>query len=237
MGPLVRGFAAPIALAIIVMAPAAASAVTVADWEMNETSGAVMHDSSGNGLNGDIGSAVQIGVSTGTGLGFRFPGGSGAHPERLATIPDTAQLDPGTGPYAVTIRIKTSASEPNIVQKGQSGQRGGYWKFVLKRGWPRCHFRDSNGHTKAIGFVNGPASLKVNDNQWHTLRCERTATGVRVTEDYGTPDAVSKFIGGSIGTIDNSRPFSIGGKRDCNGGSVGCDYFNGQIDWVRVEKP
>ena len=47
---------------------------------------------------------------------------------------------------------------------------------------------------------------------------------------------MSKFIRGTIGSIDNKRPFLIGGKLDCATEDVGCDYFSGQIDYVRVEK-
>jgi hypothetical protein len=236
MRSLIRVCVAPVVFALVVGAPAVASAVTIADWQMNETSGSVMHDASGNGLDGEIGSAVRF-ITTPTGRGYRFVGSGNAYrPEHLVTVPDDDRLDPGTGPYAVTIRLKTGATEPNIVQKGQSGQSGGFWKLVLKHGWPRCHFRDSSGSTKAIGFVNGPTSLKISDGQWHTVRCERTATGVKITEDYGTNQAVSKFIKGTIGNINNKRPFSIGGKLDCKSAGVGCDYFPGQIDWITVEK-
>jgi hypothetical protein len=37
-------------------------------------------------------------------------------------------------------------------------------------------------------------------------------------------------------SIANNRPLSIAGKSDCNQISVGCDYFVGAIDYVRIEK-
>lgn len=238
-----RTVAAPLVASIcLLIAPATASATVISDWGMNEEAGATtMVDASSNGFDGQIGSAVVLHQSTDTGgFAYSFKGlGPGPAPERLVTVPDAgASLDPGTTPYAVTIGFRTTASDPNIVQKGQSGQTGGYWKLVLNKGWPRCHFRDENGRTEAIGFVDGPVSTKVDDGRWHVLRCERTTTGVRVTLEYGTPNAVSKFIKGTIGRIDSRRPFSIGGKVDCDGGTtVGCDYFSGLIDWIRVERP
>ncbi|MFC4783445.1 LamG domain-containing protein [Nocardioides sp. MAHUQ-72] len=240
MNRLTRGIVGPAAVVLALLVQGAASAEVVADWQMNEGSKpTAMSDSSGNGLNGNIGDKVMVGIDLGGGnRAYNFPGPSfGYDPGRLVTVPDSSKLDPGTGAYAVTIRFKTAASEPNIVQKGQSGQSGGYWKLVLHSGWPRCHFRDGAGHTKAIGFVDGPTSLKANDNTWHVVRCERTSTGVRITMDPGQPDSATKFIRGTIGNIDNKRPFSIGGKVDCASADVGCDYFRGQIDWVRVERP
>jgi hypothetical protein len=235
-----RGLVGPLVAVAVLAAPAVASADTIADWELNEARGATtMQDSGPNGFTGTIGNKVTTAVSTGDGgLAYSFPGPEwGYDPGRLVTVPDDPRLDPGTQPYAVTIRFRTTQVGPNIVQKGQSGQTGGYWKLVLHKGWPRCHFRDGNNNTKAIGFVDGPTSLKVNDGRWHTLRCERLSNGVRVTLEPGTPNEVSKFIAGAIGNIDNRRPFMIGGKLDCASASVGCDYFKGQLDWIHVERP
>ena len=62
-------------------------------------------------------------------------------------------------------------------------------------------------------------------------------TGGRVrTLDAGTPNEASKFKRGTVGTINNSRPFEIGGKLDCNREGVTCDFFNGWLDWVKIEK-
>ena len=237
-----KGIVVPAAAVLALVVPSAASAQVVADWEMNETTKANgMRDSSGNGLTGDIGNEVRVGLSNGAGgLAYQFPGPHFApyNPEKLVLVPDDPQgrLDPGTSTYAVTIRFRTSADKPNIVQKGQNNVRGGFMKLVLKSGWARCHFEDGNQNISAIGFVGGLNSYKLDDGQWHTLRCERTATGVRITQDAGTADAVTKFKRGTVGNIDNSRPFFIGGKLDCNREGVTCDFFNGQLDWVRIEK-
>src|SRR5687767_10050226 len=97
----------------------------VAVWEMNEASGArVMIDSSGNGLDGSIGTEVVTGAVVGGATAYRFarlaPNTPPPHPQHLVTVPDNANLDPGTRDYAVTIRIRTTARFGNIIQKGQS---------------------------------------------------------------------------------------------------------------------
>lgn len=218
----------------------AAHASEIGHWQMDETAGStVMQDGSANQLHGQIGPDVVLHEATPDSFGYRFKGDWWVvNDNRLVTWPDDDRLDPGTQPFAVTLRVKTGALDPNMIQKGQANQAGGYWKFVLKKGWPRCHFRDASGNTKAIGFVNDVRpETKVADNQWHTLRCEKTTTGVRVTIDYGEPDAISKFIKGTIGTINNTRPMFLGGKLDCDGVTVTCDYFAGVIDWVTLERP
>ncbi len=230
------------ALALLLSTPAVASAELVVGYEMEEPWGAsVLEDSGPHGLDGYIGNLVGRRAKVGNGdFGLNFKGPVWkANDERLALVPDDVRLDPGTEPYRVTIRFRTNnGKDPNIVQKGQSGQTGGFWKLVLHNGWPRCHFRDGNRRTKAIGFVKGyPDYVKAGDGKWHTLICERTSTGVRIEIDPGEPEGASNFIRGTIGRIDNSRPLSIGGKVDCNIRPVGCDYFTGTLAYVRIERP
>lgn len=226
--------------AVGVSSPAHAADLVVGDWQMDETAGStLMVDGSGNGIDLNIGSDVVLHEATPSGFGYRFKGPWWiVNDNRLVTLPDDDRLDPGTDPFAVTIRFKTGAVDPNIVQKGQDNQTGGYWKLALKKGWPRCHFEDENHNTRAIGFVNDVRpETKVSDGQWHTLRCERTATGVKLTINYGEPGAISKFIKGTIGRINNTRPFTLGGKFDCDGTVVTCDYFAGAVDWLKIDRP
>jgi hypothetical protein len=225
-----------------VSAAAAYSATVVGNWQMNESGGRTMVDSSGNGLNGYIGTSVVTNWPTGDGgkaYHFNGPLNKQDH-ERLVTVADTSALDPGTGTYSVIVRFRTNGSRPNILQKGQSEDAGGYWKLVIHVGWPRCHYRDLNYNTKAIGFYKSPdPNSKVNDGKWHVVRCERNTNSVCIYLDEGTSHAMKKCIKGSIGNINNKWPLSIGGKYRCDPAraSTTCDYFNGDIDWVRIERP
>jgi hypothetical protein len=230
-----------VAVGLAWFTPAMAGASTVGDWQMNEVTGSTrMIDSSGNGLDGNIGPDVVLHEATPDGgAAYRFKGDWWVvNPNRLVTWADDDRLDPGTQPYAVTIRMKTGALDPNIIQKGQDNQTGGYFKLAMKKGWPRCHFEDANRNTRAIGFVNDPRpETKISDGQWHTIRCEKTATGVKLTINYGEPNAISKFIKGTLGPIDNNKEMFLGGKLYCDGSTVTCDYFAGAVDWVTIERP
>lgn len=127
-----------------------AATTTVTSWTMTEPTGAtVMTDASGNGLNGSIGSAVKTGTSVAGAAGgtayrwaFTKPNAAPTKPERLVKVPDSPLLDPGARDYAVTIRYRTTQAFGNLLQKGQSGTAGGYWKFQAPKGVLGCLFRE-----------------------------------------------------------------------------------------------
>jgi Laminin G domain len=207
---------------------ASAATTTVADWEMNEPPGSTaMLDSSGSNLSGTIGSAVQTGVVVSGAKGYRWSGQntSGYHPERLVTV-QSSLLNPGTGAFAVTIRLYTGAGDQNILQKGQSTTTGGMFKIDMLKGFVYCTFKGSSGRA-AVG-----SSQTVWDHVWHTIRCERQATGVTITVDGGTPRTVAH----ATGNISNNQPLAIGGKAACNGTTIQCDYYIGLLDRAVVQR-
>jgi hypothetical protein len=221
-------------------APALAGARTadgpLALWKMNEGRGAtVMADSSGHGIKGHIGSAVQTGVKVKGSTGYRWsqtkPNEPPAKPQRLVVASDP-QLNPGTGDYAVTIRFRTTHSAGNIIQKGQAGASGGYWKMQNVRGEITCLFRgrSPSGDVQSKAVNSGTKPL--NDGSWHKVVCARTAKQVTMTIDGSR---VRRAVG-PTGKISNDRPISIGGKSNCDQKKVTCDYFSGDIDYVRIDK-
>ena len=211
---------------------ATASAATLADWEMNEASGAkVMVDSSGH-VNGTIGSAVKTGVTTMGATAYEWaftsPTAPPPKPERLVQA-NSATLNPGAGNYTVTIRYKTTKHFGNIVQKGQAGSSGGYFKLENPGGHMNCVFRGTNSSGSFLRkAVESPAVLS--NGQWHVAVCARTATGLTLSID-GSVVATAK---GSSGTISNSRPITIAGKLACDQVKTSCDYFTGDIDYIRI---
>jgi Bacterial Ig domain/Laminin G domain len=208
---------------------ASAATTTVADWEMNEPAGSTtMLDSSGSNLSGTIGSAVQTGVVVSGATGYRWSGQNkaGYHPERLVTV-QSSLLNPGTAPFAVTVRLYTGAGDQNILQKGQSTTTGGMFKIDMLKGIVYCTFKGSSGRA-AIG-----SSQTVWDHAWHTIRCERQATFVTITVDGGTP----RRINGATGNIANNQPLAIGGKAVCDGTTIQCDYYVGLLDSAVIERP
>ena len=207
----------------------AASNHPVASWRMNESPGArTMADSSGHGLHGSIGREVDTGLRVDGAIGYRFerlpPDTPPTHPQHLITVPDRADLDPGTRDYAVTIRLRTTHKFGNIIQKGQATVAGGNFKLQIPNGIVQCLFRGSSGTI----LISAPR--RINDGRWHTVRCERTHAGVTLAIDGPTVARRSGWTGG----IANSWPLSIGGKTHCDQVKVGCDYYAGDIDFIEI---
>lgn len=229
-------------LALLVVSAASlfneAHAVTGdAEWRMEEAVDATVMLDSTSDHDGSIGRRVTL-----TGHAYVFPGatpatqgGAGAYqPGRLVQVPEDNALDPMNGAYSVALRFKMPRNRhehtPNVIQKGQANQPGGYWKLAISHGWPRCHFRDADGNTAAVGFVHGLTEYKVNDSEWHTLTCERLADG----RSRVTLDGTVRTSRSTTGTLNNARPLVIGGKLDCASDTTGCDYANVKIRWVTV---
>ena len=110
---------------------------------MNETSGSTLVDSSSHRINGTIGSEVVKNGSVHT-FNFLKPNTPPAHPGHIDTV-TSSQLNPGTRDYSITIRLKWTNSFGNIIQKGQSGTTGGYFKWQAPGGKVQCLFRGSSG--------------------------------------------------------------------------------------------
>jgi len=220
----------------VAVAPAvvhAQPATVVALYQMSEPAGStVLVDSSGNGLNGTIGNEVVEGQVQGTTTYHTFPRLSpGAppptHPGHLDVVEDSPLLDAGEEDFAVTIRYRTTRNFGNIVQKGQNGTVGGYFKFEGPNGIVSCLFKGSMGEQRTANSVTSLA-----DGQWHVVKCERTSASVTMFVD----GVMTSRLTGSTGTISNSRELTIAGKGNCDQIEVTCDYFGGDIDYVRIEK-
>jgi hypothetical protein len=217
-------------IALCSVAPArAATGRTVAYWRMNESPGArTMVDSSGNGMRGTIGREVRAGVRVNGVTGYRFdriePDTPPARPGHLVTVPDRADLDPGTRDFTVSLGLRTTGKFGNIVQKGQATVAGGNYKLQIPNGIAQCMFRGSSG------FLQVNAPRRINDGRWHLVRCTRTDQGLTLSIDGST---VARREG-RTGRIANSWPLTIGGKTDCDQIEVGCDYYAGDLDFIEI---
>ncbi|SCL22600.1 Concanavalin A-like lectin/glucanases superfamily protein [Micromonospora rhizosphaerae] len=229
------GVAALLAAAGIVVggSPAQATATrTVAFWSMDEPPGAtVLKDSSGNGRDGTIGAEVVTGALYAGATGHRFayhrPTDMEYVPEHINRVPHSTDFNPDAGDFSFTVRYRTTHSFGNIMQKGQGGTSGGYWKFEAPSGMPRCLFRGGDGSSRT-----GYTGVSIADGQWHTVTCNRTSTYVEMYVD----GVRTSRLTGPTGTIANSWQLSIGGKSSCDGVNVTCDYFAGDIDYIKILK-
>ena len=127
------------------------------------------------------------------------------------------------------LRYRTTKHFGNIVQKGQAGSSGGYFKIENPNGNLTCVFRGTNSSGSFVRKeVVSPTVLS--DGAWHVARCARTSTGLTLTIDGKVVDTAS----GSSGNITNTRPISIAGKINCDQVTTTCDYFTGDIDYITL---
>ncbi|MEV4412090.1 PKD domain-containing protein [Catellatospora sp. NPDC049609] len=205
---------------------------TVAFWSMDEPDGAsVLVDSSGNGRHGTIGSDVTPGTLYAGATGHRFatvlPSENAHRPGHVDLVPAHSDFNPDSGDFSFTVRLRTTYSFGNIMQKGQGATAGGYWKFEAPGGSPKCLFRGGNGASRT-GYMDGT----INDGQWHTVTCNRTSTYVEMYVD----GVRTSRLTGPTGNIANNWQLSIAGKSACDGVEVTCDYFVGDIDYIKLMK-
>ncbi len=221
-----------LALGTSTAAPSVPRISTLASWQMNEGSGAhTMVDSSGHGINGSIGSAVKTGVHVAGATAYRWtftsPTNPPPKPQRLIQVKDS-RLNPGSGDFAITMRFRTTKTFGNIIQKGQAGSSGGYFKMQIPNGVLSCMFKGKVGTSLQGKTIK--SSGKLNDGSWHVLRCARTRASLSLTVDGST-----KSVSGQTGSISNPNPLTIGGKLNCDQLETTCDYFTGDIDYVKIE--
>ena len=221
------GLAVGTVLATAVPASAGAT-VTVGQWNLNEAPGArVANDSSGSGLDGRVGSDISTGARYDGATGYRFPTWASTAAGHEIVVPDNSKLDPGTSDYAVSVRFRTARFYSNVVQKGQSGTAGGYWKVEVARGVVKCQFRTATGSHLTVG-----STRRIDDGRWHSVRCGRDGGTVSLYLD-GRRQSVRTGLSGSI---SNSWELAIGGKSRCGTEDVDCDFFAGDVDSLRIQK-
>src|SRR5919199_3005601 len=173
-------------LATGLVAVPAQAATAVAIWHMDESSGGVMTDSSGNGNNGSLKGAVQQGQSPAvSGSAYRWSGLFG-----VVVVPTSASLNPGAADISLTVHANFTAlplTDYDLIRKGLSSTSGGDYKMeILSSGKVLCLFRGTTATVKKRASRKQPP---INDGRYHTLQCVKTANSVQVLVDgvsYGT---------------------------------------------------
>jgi hypothetical protein len=225
-------FAGTVSAQAVASAAQVSASSVIADWEMNEGPGAtVAHDSGPNGLSATVGNVIQTGQKDGARTFYRYPYGppntTPPTTPRLV-LANSSALNPGTRDFTISFTYRTTHNFGNIIQKGQHGASGGYFKIEQPLGHLTCLFRGLvNGQLNGV-LVNSASGL--DNGQWHTVTCTRTASQVTLTVDGKTTHKT-----GQSGNISNTVPLTIGGKTNCDQVKVTCDFFSGDIDRVEIE--
>jgi hypothetical protein len=210
--------------AFLLSAAAAADPVPVAIWNMDETFGTTMNDSSGNGNNGTL----SAGVVT-SGAGYIFDGSTA-----MVVVPDSPTLNPGTQDFSYTVQIQTTVvpadgTDYDVLRKGLSTDSGGDYKIELIRSSGKakafCVIRDSSGKQAAL---TGKTNLA--DGVLHTVTCARTGKTLTLKVDSLT---TLKKKGIAVKSVVNTASLIVGAK-SADGGDVENDWYIGTIRSANV---
>jgi hypothetical protein len=193
-----------------------AFAATVARWHMDETSGTVMRDAVRSHNGSFANHLVQLGQPGFSGFAYGFNGSTS-----YVSVPSASDLNPVSANLTITIRLKTTLLPPpedwDLIRKGVYSTPGGEWKVeYYPSGQAACAFKGSSKYSELIA---GP---KLNNGQWHTVRCVKASSAIKLIVDGQT---FSKSV--TTGSIANSVPVVIGAY-------PGSEYFKGALDEVSI---
>lgn len=216
-----------IGLALACAAPAGAGALPLAGyWPMIEGSGQIVHDFSGNGNNGVLGTSSAVEASDPTWIKGGLFGALHFSGAQTVTIPDSPSLQPANVTVLALVR---GSSSP------------GFWRYVVSKGAMGCTAGSYGLYTGFFGgmafyvyngstFVVSPeAPPSIWNGKWHVVAGTFDGTTVRFYVD-----------GAEIGSGTSApNPFTIAYGLPLNGASFGsyggCDLaFVGDVDEVSI---
>ncbi len=186
------------------------------EWLFNEGSGSIAHDTTGNGDDGAVASATWATAAnchSGTCLSFT--------PPSSVTIPYTAALKFGTGPFTASAWIKTTSASVQVVVGPNRCSVSESWNIYMAAGGKAAFATYGGGGAT----VTSPAA--VNDGKWHLLTGRRYG----LVQDLLVDGAVV-----ATGAVTAGCSSDGGGTLVTIGNLFGCTglEFNGSVDSVQI---
>ena len=182
---------------------------------MDEPAGSTVADDPIGGHDGTM-HTVTAGIAPGfLGTAFSFNGAG------WISVPSAPALNPESANFTVTIHLRTvdtpATPDWDLIRKGLFTSAGGEFKVEFQpTGQASCGYMGSQGSSQLIA---GPA---LDDGDWHTIQCVKTATSIALIVDGQAASKPAK-----IGSISNSADLVIGAR-------PGSEFFIGSLDEASV---
>lgn len=193
----------------------------VGEWKLNEKTGTVAYDTSGNNFNGTLtNSPTWTTGKFGSGINT-----DGADQHINITDPPGGELDfnsTDNGTFMAWVR-STTASSDTFLYKGFGGGDPGYRIRVASDGDAVCGIGDNAPDTTEVTANNSA----IVDGEWHHVACVIGGSGT----------TLSIYVDGLFqGTVSDAEG-SLESAKDLNiGSNSGSSYWPGDIDEVRIYK-
>lgn len=198
------------------------SPTLAAQWNMDETSGTTMVNSSGNHNNGTLYGPVQVGVPgpTGHGTAYSFSGKSDAD------VPYSSTLVAGSANIDISFWLNTtnlpSSGDYDLVRMGDYPAQE-YKVELLKSNQIACTYHGSSSSNNATGGAS------LNNGQWHYVQCIKTASAIQVWIDGVLVHSTSAVIG----SVSPPSDVNVGAHGN-PGSASGYDWYQGELDDVSI---
>jgi len=198
------------------------AAPLAAQWNMDETSGTTMFDSSGNNNNGTLHGPVQVGLPgpAGHGTAYSFSGQSDVD------VPFSPTLVAGSANVTISFWFATThlptSGDYDLVRMG-TYPNPEYKVELVGTGQIGCTFHGS------ISSHNATGGSGLADGNWHYVQCIKTASQIQLWID-GTEVKVTNAVIGSVSPTEDAFLGAHGNP----GSSSGFDWYQGKLDDVSI---
>lgn len=199
-----------------------ASSTAAAQWNMDETAGTTMFDSSGNNHNGTLHGPVQLGVTgpPGQGTAYGFSGKSDVD------VPYSATLVAGSANIDIAFWLNTThlpaTGDYDLVRMGDYPAQE-YKVELLSSNQIACTYHGSSSSNNATGGAS------LNNGQWHYVQCIKTASAIQVWIDGVLVHSTSAVIG----SVSPPSDVNVGAHGN-PGTTSGYDWYQGDLDDVSI---
>lgn len=191
-----------------------ASLSPIAYWKMDEPTGSVMNDSSGNGRHGTYGARATLGVSGVMSSGSSVSAQASTNVNAMVgSVADSVPLQLVSNPWSMVGWFYSTQAAASLLSKEQAGAYYPSYLVKLVAGKITCELRKVDGAAIAANLANPAASNDGSVHMW-AVTYDGTDAGLYV-------DATEVSTAAMTGNLVNTGSLPVG---------LGCSFSNGVYD-------
>lgn len=191
-----------------------ASLSPIAYWTMDEPTGSVMNDSSGNGRHGTYGARATLGVSGVMSSGSSVSAQASTNVNAMVgSVADSVPLQMVSNPWSMVGWFYSTQAAASLLSKERAGVYYPSYLVKLAAGKITCELRKADGAPMAANLANPATS---NDGSAHMWAVTYDGTTARLFADSVAVDSAAM-----TGDLWNASALPVG---------LACSFSNGVYD-------